>query len=213
MKRFGLAPVLMWCFVLVVAAYSQNRIGGVIGVNRTNLSRDSDLYDYSPRTTFAIGGVLHHRLGERLTLQFQPTYLQKGAHFAVNDVRMGHAVFLIKLTYIEVPALFKYALRSKGSIRPLILAGPTAGILLRAKHIATTTGQTSTADITEGMQTLDLGVAFGGGLNFLVGSKEIFVEARFDLGLSKIQYKSVGLGSYNRVIQVIIGITFPRGGN
>lgn len=212
MKLFLPAPVLVCFFGLVVAVHAQDRIGCVLGVNRTNLSRDSDLYDYSPRTTFAIGGVLHHRLGERLALQFQPTYLQKGAYFDVNDATIGHVEFLVKLIYIEVPALFKYALRSKGSIRPLLLAGPTAGILLRAKHIATTAGQTSTTDITEGMQTLDLGLAFGGGLNFSLGKKEIFVEARYDLGLSKIQYKS-SLGSYNRVIQVIMGITFPRGGN
>src|SRR5574341_2337026 len=119
MKRFRLELVLMCLFGVTATVHAQNRIGAVVGVNRTNLSYE--FIDYSPRTTFGIGGVLHHRLTERLALQFQPMYLQKGAQHAVNDAELGHVVFIVKLTYIEIPALFKYSLRGKGSIQPFAL--------------------------------------------------------------------------------------------
>lgn len=210
MKHFGLVLVFIFLFSLTTAVHAQNRIGVVVGVNRTNLSYK--FIDYSPRTTFAIGGVLHHRLSEKLALQFQPVYLQKGAQYAVNDAELGHVEFATKLAYIEIPALFKYSLRGKGSVQPFVLAGPTAGILLSGKEEATTAGKIYTTDFTENMQTLDIGVAFGGGLNFPFGKKEIFVEARYDFGLSKIHYNSPGTGSYNRVIQLIMGLSFSRGG-
>lgn len=118
----------------------------------------------------------------------------------------------MKLAYIEIPALFKFALQGKGAMRPFVLAGPAAGILLSAKNETTIAGKTSVINFTDKARTLDLGATFGGGLNFLLGNKEIFVEARYDLGLRKIQNKS-SLDYHNQVMQFIMGITFPRDGN
>jgi hypothetical protein len=209
MKLFVPVPVLVCFFGLAAAVHAQDRIGGLIGVNRTDVN--FEFVDHFPRTTFAVGGVLQRRLTERLALQFQPMYLQKGSKFE-DTGEIGQTIYVMKLAYIEIPALLKFALLGKGTIQPFVLAGTTAGILLRAKNETTIAGKTSVIHFTDNAKTFDLGVAFGGGLNFLLGKKEIFVEARYDLGLSKIRNKP-SLDYHNQVIQFIMGITFPRGGN
>ncbi|MCI0698684.1 PorT family protein [candidate division KSB1 bacterium] len=209
MKLFVLAPVLVCFFGLVAAVHAQDHIGGVIGVNRADV--DFEFVDHFPRTTFAIGGILQHRLTERLSLLFQPMYLQKGSKFD-DTGEIGQTIYVMKLAYIEIPVLFKLALRGQRTIRPFVLVGPSAGILLSAKNETSIRGKASVINFTDEAKTLDSGLAFGGGLNFLLGKKEIFVEVRYDLGLRKIQHKS-GLNHHNQVIQTIMGITFPRGGN
>jgi hypothetical protein len=145
MKLFGPAPVLVCFFGFVAAVHAQDRIGGVIGVNRTNIN--FEFVEHFPRTTFAIGGVMQHRLTERLSLQFQPMYLQKGSKFD-DTGEIGRTVYVMKLAYIEIPVLFKFALRGKGTIRPFVLAGPTAGILLSAKYETTIAGKASVIHFT-----------------------------------------------------------------
>jgi len=53
MKRSQASMFALCDIAFATAAQAQNRIDGIIGVNRTNIS--FEFIDFSPRTTFAIG--------------------------------------------------------------------------------------------------------------------------------------------------------------
>ncbi|MGH7491660.1 MAG: porin family protein [bacterium] len=214
MNRFAASLLAIGAFALVTGAQAQSHWGGLIGVNRTTIDLwfEDPFTDISPRTTIAIGGVLQYRLSGRLALQFQPMYLQKGVKRSYEDEVAGHVEFVSKLSYLELPALFKYSLLSKGAIRPFVLAGPAAGTLLSSKYESKVAGETFVTDDTDGRETLDLGIVFGGGLSIVLGNKEVFFEGRYDYGLSKLEHNFEGPGgSHNRALQFIAGIVFARG--
>lgn len=205
MKKFSLLLVVIFALFMVMPAGAQNRIGIAGGLNLANVSVDPEIegLDYSNRTGFGFGGVLDLSLSENVALHFEPLYLQKG-----SKLEAGGEEAKVKLSYIEVPALFKLALGTS-TTRPYLMAGPTIGFLLSAK-----VSNGEEVDIKDDTKSIDIGLGFGAGVSFPAGNNSVFVEGRYALGLTNINDDPDDPDTEvkNKGIQVIAGITFPLGG-
>jgi hypothetical protein len=72
-----------------------------------------------------------------------------------------------------------------GALRPYLLAGPTVGLLRRARqrlHLGDTL--IADEDVMEDTRKLDFGVGAGGGLAVPAGPAQLFAEAQYVFGLT-----------------------------
>jgi opacity protein-like surface antigen len=141
-------------------------------------------------------------------------YLQKGA----SEEEDGGTVD-IKLAYIELPVLFKLQFGT-GSTKPYLMAGPTIGLNLSADMEVGMGDLSLEVDFSELIETIDYGLAFGGGVSFAVGENSLFIEARYNLGLAdiakegEIDIEGITLTVPETEIktsgiQIMAGMTFP----
>ncbi|MBN1481928.1 PorT family protein [candidate division KSB1 bacterium] len=229
MKAQNLVCVLCVVLLLATVVLPQNlRIGVTGGVNLATVSTDLEATTPKILAGFGIGGVLDVALADNLTLSVQPMYLQKGAKLeypmeeADFDI-FGEMTGKFNYSYIEIPVLFKYALGS-GNTRPYLAAGPSIGILTKAE-MGLELGDVGsiTVDIKDASESLDFGIALGGGIAFPLGDNSLFVEARYTLGLvdvlngmeaSEEDDEDTGIedGKVNhRGFQIMAGLSFPLG--
>lgn len=209
MKKMIILVVALFTLIAVLPATAQVNFGVIGGLNLANLSVDPDAgVDISNLTAFGIGGVLSFGVGETLALQLEPMFLQKGAKLKLSD--LGFTLEAeIKVSYIEVPAMLKFAFGG-GDTKPYVMAGPTVGYLLSAK----VKDDMEEQDIKDDIKNIDFGLAFGGGVSLPMGNNTLFVEARYSLGLSDINDDpdDPDTSIKTKGIQIMAGITFPLGG-
>ena len=113
------------------------------------------------------------------------------------------------LDYIEVPVLARYTFGKK--VRFFVGAGPYVGFLVRAVALTEGTSAiyldesgtmpviippatepaefdlTAETDVKESLETVNLGLAGGGGMSLPLGPGDLVLEARFQLGLTTLQ--------------------------
>jgi opacity protein-like surface antigen len=203
--------IIFFTYCAVVSA-QKNQIGFIAGINIANLEEDDT--DFNSLTGFCVGGVIDFTLGEKVSLCLEPMYLQKGA----SEEEDGGTVD-IKLAYIELPVLFKLQFGT-GSTKPYLMAGPTIGLNLSADMEVGMGDLSLEVDFSELIETIDYGLAFGGGVSFAVGENSLFIEARYNLGLAdiakegEIDIEGITLTVPETEIktsgiQIMAGMTFP----
>ena len=149
------------------------------GVNFANLHGSDVRSGLDSRTGIAGGLYLRYGIGTALYIQPEVLYSMKGSKTTVADTTTT-----LKLDYIEVPIMLKYAFQGSGSsITPNIGVGPAFAFKVSAKD-SEDPGQT--ADVSSDFKGFDLGLAFAGGLDFAAGPSAVSLDVRYTMGLSKI---------------------------
>jgi len=183
MMRLSTVLIVFLVFFLSNAVVGQVNVGFLGGVNIANLSgedEDGTELDFNSRTGIGIGGMLDVVLNENLSLVFQPMYLQKGAKQTEDGMD-----FTWKSTYIEVPVLLRVTFGS-GSTRPYLMGGANVGFLM-SSDLELEMGVISAGiDAKDLMESADFGVAIGGGVLFQLENLNLFVDGRYNLGLSDV---------------------------
>jgi len=187
------------------------------GVNSATAKVDnSEGVDISSVWGFSFGGFATFQTSPNIIIQPELIYTGKGAKSEFYDYDDDYDYEYketeeLKFAYLEVPVLFKYAIQTGNMyITPFI--GPSLSIVMSGKSSYDVylyedgyEGEASgTRDIKNQMEDIDFGLNFGTDLYF---SEKIFLQLKYDLGLSKIFTKSV-LESKNRVLSLSMGVSF-----
>jgi len=199
-----------------------HRIGFVGGLNIASFSgvdEDGEDLNFSSRTVLGLGVVLDLALKPNLSLLFEPMYLQKGAELTFES---GPGKF--EAAYLEVPVFFKFALGTR-TVRPYLMAGPTIGFNLSHELQFSAFEQDFENNLKKLTRPIDFGLGFGAGVSFPISNTSIFIESRYRLGLFDIAEAGVveeagfdpiefgeRLDVNTKGIQIMLGITFPLGG-
>jgi len=140
------------------------------------------------RTGFAFGAFLTVPNGSGRSVQAEALLTQKGARYGgASD----------SFLYLEAPVLYRISpvLPPAVPVKPVLYAGPTAGLLLRARM--------GDADAKHLYRSTDFGIALGGAVEFT----RITLDARYQFGLTSI-VKTIGqiTPDYkHRVFSVFLG--------
>jgi hypothetical protein len=182
-------------------------IGPFIGLNYTTVSgRDVSNPEY--RTGLAAGGQLDAHFEGGVFFRTGALYSQRGANFTSsgNDVAFRES-------YIEVPLLLGYAVSSPGStIRPFIMGGGQVGFKTScelAARDATPNVSYKCEDLGGDFASNDFSAVAGAGVMFPVASGRMSFDARYALGLQKIQKAS---DSKHRGFTFGVAYMIPFGG-
>lgn len=183
-------PLILICsgFIFANVTFAQINVGVIGGVNITDvdISDVEDNINTGTRSGFGIGGVLNLSLGPKLKLVFEPMYSQKGAEllFVDNPEFLG-TIIKFNIDYIEIPIMVRIEL-GNSTMKPYVIAGPTIGFVLSSKIKLSALGIDIEADLDNVVKSVDIGIGFGGGLSFPIGSNSLFIEGRYLLVLTDI---------------------------
>lgn len=141
--------------------------------------------DSKSKAGFHVGALAEIFINEKFSVQPEILYSSQGVKGKGSDSSKNN------LDYINVPIMAKYYVIDGLSLQ----AGPQIGFNVKAKSAG--------EDIKDLINTVDFGLNFGAGYEIAMG---IFVDARYNLGLSKVakEIKS----SKNGVFQLSVGYKF-----
>jgi len=209
--RFSIALLLVAAMFTPTETSAQTVVGvkGGIGISNISLSESSE--DLSSRTTFTGGGFATFGLGEMFFLQPEVLYAPKGAK---TDIEGADATFA--LDYIEIPVLFGAAFDLGGSsVKPRVFAGPSVAFEIGCDVSGTESGVSVSFECSElelETKSVDFGLVFGAGVAFPLGSVELIIDGRYDLGLSDINdFEGDDESIKNNAWQFMAGVGFPIG--
>jgi len=204
---------LLAASVLAAPAHAGLRLGVLGGPTFSRLTADEADFATSHRTGYSAGAVVAWDVNPSLSLELQPTFTSRGGKVRFVDDEAPFAGQAevgaeARLTYFELPLLFKYALvTGDRGVRPYLLAGPTLGLRRGAEVLFA--GQTYDAEPE--VKKTDFGLGFGGGLRVPAGRASLFVEGQYTLGLTNVDVEpdQDSAATRSRGFQLKLGVTLP----
>ncbi|MBB4804344.1 hypothetical protein HNP37_004431 [Flavobacterium nitrogenifigens] len=190
MKKNILSALLVMAFGFANAQGTGSRFGIKAGVNFPNTS--SDFHENENLIGYQVGIFSEIKTDERFGIQPELIY---STHKVENKfIKEGIAYNNdVKLSYLNLPILAKYFVTQGLSVQ----AGPQIGFLMKAEE--------NGINITDHVKTIDLGLSFGLGYNFL---QDCSVDLRYNLGLSNPIDFHVGDENYkikNSLFSLVLG--------
>ena len=201
MKYFTFLLTPLFLFSLSLQA--QLSVGGGLGLNIASISVDPEpsTEDYSSRLAMIFGGLVDYSLADNMQIRSGLVITGKGA-----KVEEGNTNGTFKLTYLEIPILFRYLFEiASGQIQPYVTAGPTVGFLMSAKIEVNDREQ----DIKDETKGIDFGISFGGGVNAPREGFTPFAELRYSIGLANWNDEANESSVKNNGFMIIIGAMVP----
>ena len=181
------------CVGLPAVATAQTFEAGVkVGVAVTGLPHAGEVLDQvagpasnesSSRVGLTGGGYVRFPIAERLAFQPEVLFAMKGVE--LYQAATGGTVSA-RMNYLEVPLLIRFRTTSTASTDPAyvgyVVAGPSFGVKMSSSAKFDAPAGTKDLDVDNALKSLDLGLAFGGGIEF----KHYLVEGRFTAGLTDV---------------------------
>ena len=202
MRKLMIAAIAVVGFSVTGLAQQQVKFGPKAGVNLANLS---GMDDTDMKIGFHVGAVAEIKFNDKFSLQPELLYSAQGTKIDMSmDIPMiGKLEFESKtnLDYINIPIMAKYYFVEGFSVE----VGPQVSFLIKAEEKAKSDGESETLDIKDGLNSIDFGLGFGLAYDLPQG---LFINARYNLGLTDIVKDNNGDAVKNSVIQVGVGFKF-----
>jgi len=171
MKK-ALVFLLLLSIPMITQAQSIKLVGGISLANFRAVSGD---YPKDPKSsTRFVAGIGFESGGDRVFWEADILYFQKGCKAETGDVRGN-----FNLDEISVPVLLKFKFAPETS--PFILVGGEGAYVISYKN---TEGEKP--DLKKSIKSFDYGLVFGGGLEMLLDTFGINIEARYHYGLADL---------------------------
>jgi len=188
-----LVVLISAAFVNQAQAQAQFAVGIKGGPNFANLDVNSSVSNnYKNRTGFHAGAFALIKL-TKIGIQPELLFSRQGSNFQFNSSD-GEANF----DYINIPIILK--LYTVAGIN--LQAGPQFGFLSGGEVKSTINGITSVQDAKDAYKASDFSLALGAGWDLPFG---LTLDARYNLGLSKINDGANAPESKNQVFQISAG--------
>lgn len=189
----------------------QISVGAKGGGTFANASFD-DSFRSEARAGAIGGGFVTFPVGSRGSVQLEALYTQKGFS-TVGFLVEGAAA---RISYMDIPILLKLRLtESLGRVRPSVMAGPFWGFELSCRtqgKIVETEGSDSCDGRFRRRGTADVGLIFGGNVDFVVADRLFFViDGRYQHGLRNLHYDPESDGARSRAWSVMGGLGIQLG--
>ncbi len=174
------------------------------GFSLADMNGDAWDDDFKPRPGFALGAFLTFGLTDRLSLQPEALFVQKGSR-----AEEGGWTFAARLNYFEMSILLKYALTARSKTELFVFAGPAVAMKFEAWFYTGYEGQTTMRDFSE-VKSVDLGLTLGGGVGLPLGRNSLMFDIRYTLGLINCcnNYGGGSLSIKNSAVLFLVGIGF-----
>lgn len=185
-------------------AYRAN-YGFLAGLNLATVSR-SDIQDAKTRAGFTAGAYAALPIAAGVSFQTELLYSMEGAK--TNTGENG----ALKLGYVRVPVLLRFAAPTPSTTRPFLAVGPSFGFQTKCEFSGSSGGVSMSASCD------DVGASFGGslerkkldvsgrleaGLTFDTNGRRLIAGGSYSYGFTDIFKNSDGK---NRVFSLFIGI-------
>lgn len=207
MKKFFLSITIVFLFAAtsLVDAQTNLSFGPTVALNFASFNGKDAPSGTSAKTGMAIGGFMNYQFSDMFSLQPELLFSMKGSSGATGGVN-----YTFTTNYIEVPVLLKLyiPLAGKTPVKPMLYAGPAFAFNVASSVEASANGQTANQDLKNQTKGFDLGLAFGGGVGFKVGTGELAFSLRYTLGLTTTDNSGGNATVTNGVFAIVAGYAF-----
>jgi len=183
-------------------------------------------FDTKMRMGGAFGGFLIYSISDMFAIQPELLYTMKGVkgettvaldfydeywnYLGTYDVTLKGT---IKLSYLEIPVLAKIAIPTQGSVKPVLIIGPSLSFKLSAEAEGEMEvegySESEEIDISDEVSGVDFGLVFGAGVDVLLASGTLTFDARYNLGLTNVpDIEGESYDVKNAVISFMVGYAF-----
>lgn len=206
MSRLLVVIIAVAFFTFNNANAQDVKFGVKAGLNLANFSTsESEISDeLKPLTGLHLGGFVELGLSDQFAIQPELLFSMQGAKADYEEEGYSETG-KTKLSYLSIPVLAKIYFTPELYLE----VGPQLGFLLSAKSIYEISFQgveeTEEEVIDEGLESIDFGLGFGGGYFF---TDNLFLGARYNLGLTNIDAETDEITVKNSVINVSLGYRF-----
>lgn len=167
------------------------------------------LWDKSQITSgFTVGGFIEYPFNEKLSLQTELNFQQKGEEHNSDD---NNSAIRNEFNYLSVPLLVKGTFNDELGLKDgwniFGYTGPYYSYLTSAKFKVKEGSTTTNQDITGNSERNDWGMVFGGGVSYQIkNAGKVFCDLRYDMGLHSIDNDNPDLR--NKVLGLSLGYCF-----
>ena len=193
---------------LPLCSTAQISVGTRQGFSVSTLSKIGDLYDNVDLTTSYTGGVFA-LVPVKGNFTFQPelNYIRKGRNSGTSLTANSEESKCL-FNYVQVPLLARYTMPAAGgnSCRYFLNAGPYASALLNTSIKLIDGSELNDDKVTDNHSHTDIGLIFGGGLEFPVNKAKLSFDIRYDMGLTNLNDQPDGYRT--KSVSVAAGIRF-----
>ena len=223
----ALSLVILLLSTLIFSSVSAQGLSGKglkAGLNVATLTCNEAGFDEGKKSRlgFCLGGFVTYNLDEYFAIQPEILFTMKGTKFdyqtqiSVPDGMGRWDVIDIslkgteKLNYLEIPILLKIIIPTEGRANPNLFAGPSLGLKLNSDSDYESSDISGIGDHTK---STDVGIIFGGGIDFGLNQGKLTVDARYILGLSNVYKTQSDFPEDDSVIKngvfsVLVGYSF-----
>jgi hypothetical protein len=191
MKRavFALMILVMLSTTAAAGEISYGVKGGLFTANMTAIPAGWD--DTAFKNGLAGGVYINYAFNENLSLQPEVLYVMKGLDGVITN-----PIFTVDFTgeynYIEIPLLARYTIPTQSGFSAFFFVGPSLEINVAADLELDGIDHRTRVPLTGSVDYSDLtrktggSFIFGAGCALGVGPGRITLDARFDIGLTKV---------------------------
>jgi hypothetical protein len=193
MKRISVT--LMLAFIAFTAfSQAEVAIGLKAGPNFAKINTDADVdANFKSRTGFHAGAFALVKL-TKIGIQPELIFSQQG-----STIEIDNEDYEANYSYMNIPVMLKLYLAAGLNLQ----LGPQFGFITKAtQEYENASGGVSKEDIKDQLKGSDLSLGMGAGWDLPFG---LTIDARYNLGLSKINEKDAPIEAKNQVFQVSLG--------
>ena len=197
-------PLAAMLLSVPATAFAQ-QIGIKGGINFASLTPEEDEDPETSRRRGPVGGVwVNTPLGNRFSVQVEALFAEKGIKFEGNAFGLDYAK--LRLHYLELPVLARYAFDEPGTTsRVFVVGGLAPAFELGARSTVSINGEVRSQSFGDQIKPFDLGLVAGIGAEF----GRVSVEGRYTHGLLHTNEDDNGDDRItNRVFSLMAGFRF-----
>jgi hypothetical protein len=179
---------------------------GGLSINRL---RGNDAVRTQDRTGVVIGGFINISFLRLLSVQPELFFSQRGGGANISNTSTSN----LKLSYMELPILFKLRLPLGRTFFPHVFAGPDFAYRVYSKSTNTDNNTGTTTEIdNDRIRRMANGGVFGAGLD--IQGKHCFytIDGRYGFTFNDLGKSTYRLDVRNRNVTILVGIGFRFGG-
>jgi outer membrane protein with beta-barrel domain len=203
----AVASMLLAAAVVIVPASAlAQQIGVKAGVNFASLTPEEDESPDISRRPGPIGGLwVRVAPARRVSVHVEGLFSEKGVRFDATALGLD-GLADVRIRYLETPLLARADVGAPSSTRVFVVGGVAPAFKLSARSKASFEGREETKDTSDDIESLDIGLVGGVGLEF----GRALIEVRYTYGLRRINKDANDPEDSvkNRVIGVTAGVRF-----
>ena len=132
--------------------------------------------DLKNLVSWQAGAFVNFSLTESFFIQPEVYYVTRG--FKVDQIILGIPfIAKIRVSYLEIPLLFKYKIPVNLSLKPVLFAGSYMALRLSAKRFVEFLDEKIEKDVKDEIKGSDFGLIFGIGSEYKIGSVNLIFDA------------------------------------
>ncbi len=221
MKRSILPFVLMSLISIPLAG--QKILGLQAGLANGTMrisGMPSDMFPVQPSIQYQIGLFSSIDLAEGFYFEPSLQFARRGFDlYQSSNVKIGSLLLdagvglETRVSYIEMPLLFRYGIKTNSTLRPYLRLGPKLSYATSAQIrtvadllVSLEFSRTKVNLATDRINRVGLGMYMGAGMAIPLTKNEIRVELGYDLGFSdQVQLPILDIGLRNRSLGINVG--------